>query len=123
VRKVEQLGRVWSPHTTQLHNNQYYIFYMEANIQAVLTQTHEIDKELCGRDHVKGILLTSAKGFPIKSQGEGKASLASGVSCVATLAALIEPEEDNPVICIEAGVRKYLIKKEEQVTVLIIKEQ
>lgn len=96
---------------------------MEANIQAILTQTHEIDKDLCGRDHVKGVLLIHQQGFTIKSQGECNSNLASGACAVANLAAQIEPEEDNPVICIEAGVRKYLIKKEEQVTVLIVKEQ
>jgi len=95
---------------------------MEAKLTQILTQTHEIDKELCGRDHVKGVLLTSDKGFPIITQGEGKAVLGAAVSSVAVLAAQIEPEEDNPVIRIESGVRKYLIKKEEQVTVLIIKE-
>jgi len=96
---------------------------MEANIQAILTQTHEIDKDLCGRDHVKGVLLIHEQGFTITSQGEGKSNLAAGASAVVNLAAQIEPEEDNPVICIESGVRKYLIKKEEQVTVLIVKEQ
>jgi hypothetical protein len=96
---------------------------MEANIQSVFKQTHEIDKELCGRDHVKAVLLLDSKGFNIKSQGEVKPGLGSQASAVATLAAQVEPDEDHPVILIESGVRKYLIKKEEQVTVVIVKEQ
>ena len=29
---------------------------------------HEIDKDLCGRDHVKGVLLIHEQGFTITSQ-------------------------------------------------------
>jgi len=71
---------------------------------------------------VKGVLLADNRGLSVAVQGECKPRLAGKVAAITALAGQIEPDEDNPVILIESGVRKYLIKKEEKVNVLIVKD-
>jgi hypothetical protein len=95
---------------------------MEANIRTVLRQTIEVEEHLRGSNHVKGVLVLDHRGLVIASQGEGTAELGGSATNISALAGRIEPEEENPVVLVEAGVRKYLIKKEDQVTVVIVKE-
>jgi len=94
---------------------------MEANIQSVLSQTEEVNGEVGGSDDVKGVLAADHRGLCIAAQGECKPRLAGAATNLAVIAGQIEPEEDHPVILIEAGTRKYLIKREEKTTIVIAK--
>jgi len=94
---------------------------MEANIHSLAKQTEEVDAEISGANNVKGVLLADSRGFCITAQGECRKELAGPASNLAALAGQIEPEEENPVILIESGVRKYLVKKEENHTIVVAK--
>lgn len=69
-----------------------------------------------------GVLVLDHRGLCLASQGEGKPELAGLATNLSTLAGRIEPDEEIPVILVESGVRKYLIKREDKVTVVIVKE-
>lgn len=72
---------------------------------------------------MRGVALADSRGLCLVSQGECSSKLAGKAAVLTSLASQIEPEEDDPVILIESRVRKYLVKKEDNITVLISKQQ
>lgn len=71
---------------------------------------------------MKGVLIADQRGLCLTKQGVCSAGLGGSATALTSLAGQLEPEEGHPVILIESGVRKYLIKTEETVTVVIVKD-
>jgi len=95
---------------------------MEASVKAVLDQTREVDTALHGdTPTIKGFLIADSKGLCLQAQGLGCSQSAGLLTALAAGANLIEPQSSDPVILIESDKLNYLVKKEDSVTVAIIK--
>lgn len=95
---------------------------METQVERVLEEASIVDADLNGSSAVVGVVAVNSKGLCLGTQGEGQPSTAGAISALANLATLIEPHnEENPVLVLETDKHHYLIKKEESVTVAVIK--
>jgi len=94
---------------------------MEASVQAALQEAHQVDASLQqGESRIAGLVVADSRGLCIQAQGAGQAKSAGLLAAVASQAALLEPGE-QPVILLETKNHQYLVKKEDNVTVAIIK--
>jgi len=93
---------------------------MEANVQAALQEAHQVDASLQGESKIAGLVVADSRGLCIQAQGAGQEKSAGLLAAVASQAALLEPGE-QPVILLETKNHHYLVKKEDNVTVAIIK--
>lgn len=94
---------------------------MEASVKAVLQEAHEVDIGLQGQDTIAGLVVADSKGLCLQAQGVGRAQSAGLLTALATQAAALEPGRENPVLTITTKHHQYLVKKEDSVTVAIIK--
>jgi len=81
---------------------------------------HQVDASLQGESRIAGLVVADSRGLCIQAQGAGQAKSAGLLAAVASQAALLEPGE-QPVILLETKNHHYLVKKEDNVTVAIIK--
>jgi len=96
---------------------------------SLLSQAHglpnpryEVDANLQGECRIAGLVVADNRGLCIQAQGAGQPESAGLLAAVASQAALLEPGE-RPVVLIEAKNHNYLVKKEDNVTVAIIKNK
>jgi len=103
-------------------------------VQAALQEAHQVDASLQGESRIAGLVVADSRGLCIQAQvgglglystscayqGAGQAKSAGLLAAVASQAALLEPGE-QPVILLETKNHHYLVKKEDNVTVAIIK--
>jgi len=94
---------------------------MEANIKAVMAEAAEVDSELNGSSNICGMVVVDNRGLCIAAEGVGDSSSAGVILALASHAAKLENGEE-PVLQIQTAEHTYLIKKEEKVTVAIIKK-
>lgn len=94
---------------------------MEANVKTVLEEAYEVDSNLNGQGTIAGVVVADNRGLCIQAQGIGQAKSAGLVAALANQASLLEPGRENPVILLEGNEYNYLLKKEDNVTVAIIK--
>lgn len=94
---------------------------MEASVKAVLEEAREVDTNLHGQGTIAGLVVADSKGLCVQAQGLGQAKSAGLLTALTTQAALLEPGREHPVILLESKQFNYLVKKEESVTVAIIK--
>jgi len=95
---------------------------METQLERVLDEASIVDADLNGTSCVVGVVAVNNKGLCLGTQGEGDPTTAGAISALANLATSIEQDnEENPVLVLETDKHHYLIKKEESVTVAIIK--
>jgi len=95
---------------------------MEASVQAALQEAYETDANLQGECRIAGLVVADNRGLCIQAQGAGQPESAGLLAAVASQAALLEPGE-QPVVLLEAKDHNYLVKKEDNVTVAIIKNK
>jgi len=95
---------------------------METQVEKVLQEASIVDADYNGSSSVVGVVAVNALGLCLGTQGEGDPSTAGTISALASLAAQIQPDlGENPVLVLETDKHQYLIKKEESVTVAVIK--
>jgi len=95
---------------------------MEAAVEGVLQEAHEVDSSLQGESRIVGLVVADSRGLCLQTQGVGAASTAGVLSSLASQAALLEPGREHPVVVLETPNHHYLVKKEENVTVAVIKK-
>jgi len=95
---------------------------MEANIKAVMAEATEVDAELTGSSNISGMVVVDNRGLCIAAEGDGDPASAGVIFSLACQAAKIEQDREDPVVQIQTEKHSYLIKKEENVTVAIIKK-
>ena len=95
---------------------------MEADLEAIMAEARSVDSELAGGDtsDIVGLLVLDRAGLVVGQQGEVGAGLGGVVQTAVTQAARLETGE-QPTIVINTENRKYLIKREENITTTIIK--
>lgn len=96
---------------------------METQVEKVLQEASIVDADLNnGSSSVVGVVAVNAAGLCLGTQGEGDPATAGTISALANLAAQIQPDHgEHPVLVLETDKHHYLIKKEESVTVAVIK--
>jgi hypothetical protein len=97
---------------------------MEAHLEQVLNETPELDSELLDdRTKVLGVLAADNDGMCLMAKGEidkGLVALATALSSIAS--SLEEDAEELPTIIIDTEETQMLIKKESDVSVVIVKK-
>jgi len=93
---------------------------METNLKSVMAEATEVDTELNGSSNICGMVVVDNRGLCIATEGEGDPASAGVIFNLASQASSLEQGEE-PVLQIQTETHSYLIKKEEKVTVAIIK--
>jgi len=91
-------------------------------VKAVMAEASEVDAELNGVSNICGMVVVDNRGLCIATEGEGDPASAGLIFSLASQAAKVEQGGVDPVIQIQTENHTYLIKKEEKVTVAIIKK-
>ena len=96
---------------------------MEADLEAIMAEARSVDSELAGGDtsDIVGLLVLDRAGLVVGQQGEVGAGLGGVVQTAVIQAARLETGE-QPTIVINTENRKYLIKREENITTTIVKK-
>lgn len=74
-----------------------------------------------GASSIVGLLVVDNRGLCIQAEGVGDPTAAGLLGSLANQAALLEPGRDNPVVLLETDQYNYLVKKQENVTVAVVK--
>jgi len=83
-----------------------------------------VDTRLTGQQStIAGLVVADSRGLCVQAQGVGQAKSAGLLTALANQAALLEPGREHPVILLEGKQFNYLVKKEDSVTVTIIKHK
>jgi len=97
---------------------------MESSVVGVLQSVSGVDSDLSGgvTSSVVGSVVADSQGLCLGVQGVGDPSTAGLFSSLAGQAALLEPDHpEKPVLVLETDTQQYIVKKEQTVTVAIIK--
>jgi hypothetical protein len=81
----------------------------------------EVDANLNGQSTIAGLVVADSRGLCVQTQGIGQAKSAGLMTALANQASFLEPGREHPVILLEGRNFNYLVKKEDSVTVAIIK--
>jgi len=96
---------------------------MEAHLEQVLNETPELDSELLDdRTKVLGVLAADNDGMCLMAKGEIDKGLVSLATALSSVAASLEDAEELPTIVIDTEETQMLIKKEADVSVVIVKK-
>ncbi|KAK9500727.1 hypothetical protein O3M35_001933 [Rhynocoris fuscipes] len=80
-------------------------------------------KDILDTDNVTGCVLADNHGLCLLSSPNISHETAGIVSAIAQYASKIEPDNSNPVICLEGTKRQCLIKNENSITSAIFKNE
>lgn len=107
-----------------MYLNEYIICVMEAHLEQVLNETPELDSELLDdRTKVLGVLAADNDGMCLMAKGEIDKGLVSLATALSSIASNLEVEaEELPTIVIDTEETQMLIKKEADVSVIIVKK-
>jgi len=76
-----------------------------------------------GSDDIAGFIISDCRGLCIQAEGVGQTKSPGLISSLTSQASLLEPGRENPVILIESDQYNYMVKKDDNVTVTVIKNK
>ncbi|CAB4065007.1 LAMTOR5 [Lepeophtheirus salmonis] len=93
-------------------------------LKEILQLTSEYNKEICEKESsVSGVLCTDSKGLCLGTTGKLHSELSGVISSLTSAASLLDPSSNTePIIVIHSEDSKLLIKKQEDISVAIIKD-